>query len=86
MRLNSDESEAVEFLREYAREGFPRRVDGSFPSDFLTAMRRLMRVTPADMSIRDFERALSAGKDFDVVLDRRAWSWDDTKRTKEKLS
>lgn len=84
MKLTRHEAEAVEYLREWAAEGFPRRVDGSFPTDFLTAMRRLMDVPAEKMDTRRFERALSAGREFDVRLPDN-WSWDDTRRAKKLL-
>ncbi len=79
------EAEALAFLREWARAGFPHRADGSFPSDFLTAMRILMEL-PDTFSTRRLEEALVAGPDFDYVLRSHSrWSWDDTRRAHEHL-
>lgn len=87
-RVTKQEKEAVEWLREWAREGFPRRVDGSFPPDFIAAMYRLCDVTPEQLSYRRFEEALCAGPDF-TYLPRRSgviqWTWDDTVSTREAL-
>lgn len=72
MRLDKKETEAVEYLREWAHAGFPRRADGSFPVDFLTALRRLMDL-PEGFSARRLEDALAfAGPDGDYVVPRYA--------------
>lgn len=80
--MKSQEKRAIEYMREWAREGFPRRVDGSFPTDVLTAMRWIMDVPVEKLGTRKFERAISAGKDFDYVLPSN-WTWADTKDAKK---
>jgi hypothetical protein len=71
MRLTPQEAEAVEYLREWVAAGFPKRADGSFPTDFLTAFRRLAKV-PSNINGRRYEDLLAAGPDFDYRLRRRA--------------
>jgi len=58
---------AVEYLREYAAAGFPKRADGSFPTDFLTAIRLIAQV-PASVSSRVLEEALVGVPDGDHRL------------------
>lgn len=62
MKLNEQETEAVEWVA----AGMPKRVDGSFPTDFLTAFRRIAQV-PDSLRGRTYEEALIAGPDFDYA-------------------
>lgn len=76
LALSDPEREALDFLRIYASTGFPKRVDGSWDPDFLTAVRRLCLV-PDSVSSRTLENALQAGPDLDYRLGRycRPWEW-----------
>ena len=69
-KLTALEDEAVGYLREWAASGGPKRVDGSFPTDVLTAFRRIARV-PDSVSGRRLEDMLTAFPDADYVLGRR---------------
>lgn len=76
MRTTKHQRESIEYLQEWARAGFPKRVDGSFPTDFLTAVRRLIDVPPEQVSSRDLEELLVAGPDLDYKLGSdRALHW-----------
>jgi len=71
MKLTKEEAEAVEWLREWVSWGMRKRADGSFPTDFLTCIRRLGKV-PDTVSSRELEKALVAGPDMDYLLRHRA--------------
>jgi len=58
---------AIEYLRQYAAAGFPKRADGSFPTDFLTAMRIIAQI-PDSVSSRALEEALAGIPDGDHRL------------------
>lgn len=71
MVVTDEQIEAIEWLQEWAAANFPKRVDGSFPADFITAMRRLMGGAVGEMNYRQMEEALMAGPDIDYKL--RHW-------------
>lgn len=86
-RITPQEDEAIDYLRDWARAGFPRRADGSFPTDFLIAMRRIMDLPQGVPSSRMLEHALCAGPDFDHVMARhRHWSSHDTRAMRDLLA
>lgn len=87
MRLDRKQTEAVEFLREWAKAGFPRRADQSFPHDTLVALKRIMDL-PEDFRIRRLEEALAyAGPDADYILPRHHhWTSLDVRMTKDALA
>lgn len=86
MRLDAPQTEAVEFLREWAHAGFPKRADQSFPTDFLVAMKRVMDL-PEGFSVRRLEDALVACPDGDHGLPRhRQWTSADVRATREYLA
>lgn len=61
------DAEALAYLREWAAAGFPKRADGSFPTDFLAAFRRVALVSD-DISTRTLEDRLVAMPDADALL------------------
>ena len=67
MRLTYEEEEAVLWLREWVANGMEKRADGSFPTDFLTAFRRVAKV-PDSLHGRTYENALMAGPDMDFKI------------------
>jgi hypothetical protein len=75
MTSKKKEQRAIEYLREWAREGFPKRVDGSFPTDFLTSMSWLMDITREQVPDRDFEELLVAGPDMFLGDSERRYYW-----------
>lgn len=74
MKLSKQEKEAVLWLREWVANGMEKRVDGSFPTDFLTAFRRIADV-PDSLRGRAYEEALIAGPDFDYKLGREIYGY-----------
>lgn len=82
MVLSKEETEAIAYLREWAREGCPKRPDQSFPTDFIVAFRRLAQI-PYSVSTRGIEEALQAGIDFDTQLPSyRHWGSKEVKEFK----
>lgn len=89
MKLDREQAEAVEFLQEWARAGFPRRADQSFPTDFLTAMRRIMDLPPKEsFSSRRLEQALAyAGPNADHIVPRHHhWTSHDATEARNFLA
>lgn len=83
MRLSKQEAEAVEYLREWVTAGFPKRADGSFPTDFLAAFRLVAQV-PDEVKGRTYEEALIAGPDFDYASEHHT-GWKAMRHYRENV-